>query len=264
MHRWIVSVQEYYARLNAYIFQVGLPYDIDDLTGWDEEGKVLRAVMGEANGGNVLDCSCGWGKQAIALATLGWQVTATDVSGSSLDFAQRCANDVGVRIAFRVCDMRDLVQHFDAAFDWVVSCYALYELATDAEIQRAVNGMFHALKPGGNAYIRLRDMDDLMEDQPRHTFHGEKRVPHGRIICIDDWDYESETHVVDVTAFLREDERRNDHFRWVTDTIGCRKRVLRKVELVQFLQTAGFDSVTFVPQPTPWMPLEVVARKPFP
>ena len=39
----------------------------------------------------------------------------------------------------------------------------------------------------------------------------------------EDWDYESETHIVALDAFLREDERRDigDHFRWTTETIVC-------------------------------------------
>jgi len=103
-----------------------------------------------------------------------------------------------------------------------------------------------------------------MQDKDRHQFHGEKRYDHGRIICIEDWDYESETHVIALHAFLREDERYapDEWGRWATETIGIRKRALRKAELEQMLLEAGFNPVYFIPQVGPWMPTEVIATRP--
>ena len=103
-----------------------------------------------------------------------------------------------------------------------------------------------------------------MEEQPRHVFRSERRVPNGRIIWIQDWEYETESTVIAMDAFLREDERRypSDHFRWVTETIGVRKKVLRKAELQRMLASEGFDPVTFLPQPEPWMDVQLVAARP--
>lgn len=259
-HRWILPVPEYYARMNAYILEVGLPYSVADCQQWDAEIALLHAAMGDARGQAALDCSCGWGRQTIALAKLGWQVSASDVSETSLAFARKLAGQEGVAVDFRVCDMRDLV--FEQPFDWLVSCFALYEIPSEEGIRQAIRGMWGVLKPGGKCYLRFRDMDFLMEEQPRHVFHGETRTPTGRVICIEDWEYESESEVVALDAFLREDERLDpsDHFRWVTETIGCRKRVMRKAELERLLRAEGF-TVTFLPQSAPWMPVEVVAIK---
>jgi ubiquinone/menaquinone biosynthesis C-methylase UbiE len=179
--------------------------------------------------------------------------------------ARKYASREGVSVDFRICDMCDLAQVFNQQFDWVVSCYGLYEIPTKEGIRQAVHGMFAALKPGGKCYLELRDMDELMEEpRERHRFVGEKRVPNGRIICIQDWDYESESNVVAMDAFLREDESRapSDHFRWVTETIGVRKKVLRKAELERFLLSEGFDPVTFLPKPEPWMEVQVIATRP--
>jgi hypothetical protein len=52
-----------------------------------------------------------------------------------------------------------------------------------------------------------------------------------------------------------------DHFRWVTETIGVRKKVLRKAELERFLLSEGFDPVTFLPKPEPWMEVKVIATR---
>jgi ubiquinone/menaquinone biosynthesis C-methylase UbiE len=189
---------------------------------------------------------------------LGWQVTATDITEASLDLARQRARREKVSVDFCVCDMRHLHQTFSASFDWVISCMALDNLTADEDIQQAIDGMFAALKPGGKCYIRLRDFDNIMEDKSRYEFKGERRVPHGRVIRLEDWDYESETHVVFIYVFLWEDNRK-DGYRWATDIFSFRRRALRKAELRRFLTTAGFGEIEFLPQPTPWHPYEVVA-----
>jgi glycine/sarcosine N-methyltransferase len=262
---WVLSTPEYYARLNAYILEVGLPYSVEDSRKLEETASSLRGILGDARGQSALDCSCGWGTQAIPLAKLGWHVTACDVSETSMEFAREYASQQGVSVDFRICDMRDLAQVFNQQFDCVVSCYGLHEIPTDEGLRQAVHGMYTALKPGGKCFLKLPDWDGLMEEpRARHTFRGEKRVPNGRIICIQDWDYESESTVIAMEAFLREDERRapSDYFRWVTETIGERKKVLRKAELQRFLLSEGFDPVTFIPKPETWMDVQVIATRP--
>jgi hypothetical protein len=157
--------------------------------------------------------------------------------------------------------MRELSRRFEPIFDWAVCGFALYHLESDQSIQDALNGISAVLKPEGRCYLQHRDMDNLMREKPRHEFHGERRVPHGRVICVEDWDYESETHVIHMYAFLREDERHSDWRRWKTDTLGYRKRALRKEELAQLLRRAGFRQIEFRPQASPWHPSEVVASK---
>jgi len=75
-----------------------------------------------------------------------------------------------------------------------------------------LSAMYAVLKPGGHCYLRLRDTDFLIE--PRYTFRGEKHVPHDRIICVDDWDFENDNTVVSIEPFLRQDQRYQDHRRW--------------------------------------------------
>jgi len=262
--RWILSAPEYYARLNTYILEVGLPCSLEEIQRWEEVIPYLGGILGDAHGQSVLDCSCGWGTQTIPLSKMGWRVTACDVSETSMALARKYADQESVSIDFKVCDMRDLAQVFNQQFDCVISFKSLYEIPTDEGVCQAIHGMYEALKPGGKCYIELRDMDELMKEQPRHVFCGEKTMPDGRIICIEDWDYESESSVIAMDAFLREDNSRDpsDHFRWVTETIGKRKKVLRKAELQHLLQREGFDSVTLVPKPEPWMDVRLIAVRP--
>ena len=120
-HHWILSPPAYYARLNTYILDFGLPYSKEDFQNWEERTLALRTILGDGAGQSALDCSCGWGTQAVPLAKLGWQVTACDVSETSLVLAREYASQENVSVDFRICDMRDLSQVYRQHFVvWLV------------------------------------------------------------------------------------------------------------------------------------------------
>jgi len=264
----LLSVPEYYARLSECMQKAGLSWDEHEEGDWlkriPEQAAALTAIMGEAEGRSVLDCSCGPGGQAIPLAELGWKVTATDVSEANLKLAWQRAAQRGVELACYLCDMRQLDTHFREPFDWVITCGgALTVIETDEGIAQALRRMFGVLRPGGKCYIEMRNMDFLVdEERARYQFAGEHRTPHGRVICIHDWEYESDTHVISTTAFLTEDERREEDDRWHTEVLSYRRRALRKAELERLLQEAGFDPVEFQPRKGPWESHQIVATKP--
>jgi hypothetical protein len=97
-----------------------------------------------------------------------------------------------------------------------------------------------------------------MEIKPRYEFRGERSLPDGRVIRLEDWDYESEQHVRYIIVYLWEDYRKTG-YPWTSEVFSFRRRALRKAELQRFLIAAGFKQVVFLPQPTPWHPYEVVA-----
>jgi ubiquinone/menaquinone biosynthesis C-methylase UbiE len=156
--------------------------------------------------------------------------------------------------------MRDLGQRFDAQFEWVVTCFALYGLADDADRQRAVEAMIAVLKPGGRCYIRLSDVDLLLEETSRHNDDDAMRIPHEGAFR-QDWRYQDETHATPSYIFLTEDEWYDDWRCWRTSTVGTRERIIRQSELAHFLVRAGFEEITFLERTGYWEPYEVVAHK---
>jgi SAM-dependent methyltransferase len=258
----VLTAGEFYGAVAAYMAEAD--------PGWEAEGwraglaaerAALDAALGPAAGRTVLDPSCGTGGQAIPLAQLGWRVTALDLVAGALATASARARQEGVAIETRPGDMRDLAPFAGAGFDAVVSCMALDNIAEEGGIARALGGMFAALRPGGRCYLRLRDFDHLLAVRPRYEVKEERAVPHGRIIRLEDWAFEGETHAVCTYIFLREDARQVG-YRWRTDLFAYRRRALRKAELAASLRDAGFAPVTFLPQPSPWGPYAVVAEKP--
>jgi glycine/sarcosine N-methyltransferase len=258
----ILSAQEFYTQEEAYLQEIGPTWD-EEAYQESEPDEILHlsVVLGPGDGKSVLDCSCGTGFQAIPLAKLGWQVTATDVTALYMDKARQRAEKMGQAIHFQACDMRHLSQFFDADFDQVVTCMALDNITEDEGIRQAIRGMYVALKPAGRLYIRLRDFDWLFQDRTRYDLKYVRPVPQGTFLRMEDWIFESETHVVMVEIYYLEDQRKTG-YRWSSQVFAFRRRALRKVELEGFLWEAGFKQVEFLPQPDVWAPwVEVVAVK---
>ena len=89
-----------------------------------EQAVILSKIITE-NGfdktAQILDCACGIGTQAIGLASLGYLVTASDISDGELAEARKRAEDNGVRIRFEHADFCALSKAFSGQFDIVIA-----------------------------------------------------------------------------------------------------------------------------------------------
>jgi SAM-dependent methyltransferase len=84
------------------------------------QGEALDALIRNRSEGvtaSLLDCACGIGTQAIALALKGYRVHATDFSAPAVERARREAQSFGAAITFGIADFRaldrTLTEHFD-------------------------------------------------------------------------------------------------------------------------------------------------------
>nr|WP_174447662.1 class I SAM-dependent methyltransferase [Demequina soli] len=148
-----------------------LPADGWDATAWEERYSSQEAVWsGAANAqlveeaarltpGRALEVGCGEGADAVHLASLGWQVTAIDVSATAVsrgvERASRAGEDVAARLDWRVDDaMRaDLP---DATFDLVTTHFAHPE----AGIAVLVGRLARLVAPGGTLLVVGHDPRD--------------------------------------------------------------------------------------------------------
>jgi glycine/sarcosine N-methyltransferase len=257
----ILSADVFYTQVAAYMRRLDPAWDNGD---WQAhltaEQAVLATTLGPANGRTLLDASCGTGRQALALASLGWQVTAVDYTPAAVRIAQERAQQLDLQLTFQIADLRQLSASVPPTFDWVISCMALDNLLQDAEIQAALSELWQVLRPHGHCYLRLRDFDHLLAVKPRYEMREERRLPSGRVLRLEDWIYESDTHAICIYVFLHEDQRKTG-YGWETSAFGYRRRTLRKAELAHMLRTAGFSEITFLPQASPWSPYAVTATK---
>lgn len=159
----------------------------------DREGLNLRRYFRDRGVKTVLDASCGPGTQSIALARLGFQVTAADPSPGLLERARQHAAEYGVQdqITFVQCDFQNLHNHVQPPFDAIITKgSSIPHLLRDEQIEEALLIFHELLRPGGFLLIGMHDFQQLMEDRPRFwpgRIHDESDE---QIITFDIWDWD--------------------------------------------------------------------------
>ncbi len=149
-----------------------------------EHGRVIADVLAQRGtlAGRLLDCTCGIGTQALPLSSLGYAVTATDVSSAAIDRARAEAAGRGIDVDFTVCDIRDVRDHVEGSFDVAISCdNALPHLLTDEHLEAALRSVRACLRPAGLLLVSLRDYDALRRSRPDGVpiaIHGEAGSRH--------------------------------------------------------------------------------------
>ena len=82
----------------------------------------FKSVIDGLPPGKLLVPGAGEGRDAVFAATLGWKVTAVDMSESGKEKTLALARDKGVEVDYRVADIREV--HFDSAsFDAIASIF---------------------------------------------------------------------------------------------------------------------------------------------
>jgi SAM-dependent methyltransferase len=221
----------------------------------------IRLHLGD-EGRSVLDCACGIGTQAIALATRGYSVHATDFSPSAVDRAKKESASFGVSLTFGVADWLALDEAVKNIFD-VVICLdnALSHLQDDADLYKAACQMRTRLRPEGMLLASIRDYDSLLmekpagdgpiiqglpgvdrqadADKPRATMPRVFDDTNGRRIAFQVWDWATDGRSYAINQFfVRESETG-----WRTTHYVSRFRALLRNELSDVLRAAGFSDI---------------------
>lgn len=210
---------------------------------WDEsmdlQARVLDSVIREIWGtaSCILDVSCGIGTQALGLARLGYDVTASDLSPDEVDRAKKEADARGLSVAFSVADMRQAFYRQARQFDVVISCdNSVPHLLSDEDILAAFRRLYQCTRPGGGGIITVRDYEkeDLSKQQIKQ--YGIREEDGVRWLLWQVWDARGPTY--DVTMYVVEDRAES----------GCHTHVVRATyyaiavpRLRELMSQAGFD-----------------------
>lgn len=130
---------------------------------WDasmrRQGAALAALIpGTPAASRILDVSAGIGTQALALATLGYEVVARDVSEGAVRRLAAEAAARGLPLDTGVADMRRVADTVTGEFDAVVSLdNSVPHLLGDDDILAALEEMRRVLAPSGVVLVSLRD-----------------------------------------------------------------------------------------------------------
>ncbi|MDP2371381.1 class I SAM-dependent methyltransferase [Rhodoferax sp.] len=208
----------------------------------ERQGQQLSALIEREWPGKrrVLDVACGIGTQALALARLGYAVTASDLSPAEVARAKLEAKQRNLQVAFSVCDMRQVHAHHGSEFDVVVCAdNSLPHLLSNDEIRGALEQMYACAQPGGGCVITVRDYDA----EPRGTGilkpYGVRIEGGKRYLPFQVWDFEGP--FCNITFFFVEEELSSGAVR--THAMRSKYFAVSISVLLELMADVGFQNV---------------------
>lgn len=142
----------------------------------EQEVRFITAVLNLPVGASLLDLYCGYGRHAVALAKMGFQVTGIDASAPFLEIARKKAAAENVSVVFQHCDMRHLTFH--DRFDAVINMFAAFGYYTDDENRLVISLVAKALHHHGLFLIDLLNRDWMV----RNNLNRYWRHPSGEYV----------------------------------------------------------------------------------
>ena len=124
-----------------------------------EPNQFLVQEVADLPPGRALDVACGEGRNAIWLASRGWQATGVDFSAVAIDKARRIADERGVTATWVAADLAEWTPAAES-FDLVIVFY----LQLPADQRRKIHQqMAAALAPGGTMLVVGHDAQNLAD-----------------------------------------------------------------------------------------------------
>jgi SAM-dependent methyltransferase len=216
----------------------------DELLSGEAFVERHRDLLGSLpQGASILDCACGVGIDAVALARYGFKVYGSDDSESLVAEARKRSRQVGMEVPFMVCTWEELPRRFGERFELVLCTGNSISHCPDAEAMiRSLRAMREVLKDGGTLLLDSRNWEKLREQKPRLTV-AERVVDRDGARCLPLylWSFPArweEPHVVEIALlFLHPDGR-------VTHKLKrLEYRPFRLEEVVDRLSKAGFVDI---------------------
>jgi SAM-dependent methyltransferase len=133
-------------------------YDTSELIWKGEPNQFLPPEVAGLTPGRALDLACGEGRNAVWLATQGWDVTGLDFAGVGLAKAEQLAAEKGVTGTWITADATTWEPPH--TFDLVLVFYL--QLPADQR-GRALRTAVRALAPGGTFLLVCHDLLNLAE-----------------------------------------------------------------------------------------------------
>lgn len=224
-----------------------------------EQAEILDRLFresGYARTARVLDCACGIGTQALGLAALGYEVTASDISEGELAEARQRAAKNGLQICFARADFCALSDTFTERFDIVIAMdNALPHMLTSQALGTAVKSIVGRLKADGIFVASIRDYDSLLANKPPYSAPYIHKTKKGQRVSFQTWDWQDENYRL--TQYIIEDEETLRISKFV-----CEYRATRREELTRLLRDKGCREVAWkTPEETGFYQPIVVARR---
>ena len=224
-----------------------------------EQALILDKLFGQYgydHSARILDCACGIGTQAIGLASLGYSVTASDISDEELKEAVKRAAKNNVMIRFAHADFCALSETFSEQFDILIAMdNALPHMLSSGALASAVQSITNQLSSGGLFVASIRDYDTLLTEKPPYSPPYIHKTEKGQRVSFQTWDWTGDCYKL--IQYIIEDENDLQVSRY-----ECEYRATRREELTTLLHSNGCRRVDWLfPDETGFYPPIVIAQK---
>ena len=225
----------------------------------EEQSIILDKLFkdnGYDNKAEILDCACGIGTQAIGLATLGYDVTASDISDGELVEARQRAIENNVKICFENADFRRLSKTFSQEFDIIIAMdNALPHMLSKSDLEMAIKSITNQIASGGMFVASIRDYDVLLESKPPYSAPYIHKTEKGQRVSFQTWRWNGDNYKL--IQYIIEDEENLK-----TSKYECEYRAVRRDELTNILLSNGCSNVIWKsPEETGFYQPIVIAKK---
>ena len=132
------------------------------------ETEFIAGALDLPRGATVLDLACGFGRHAIGMAKLGYQVTGVDFNPRYLEDASAAAERERVQVRWMVGDMRSL--HVEEGFDGAYSYFTSFGYFSDRENERVIANIVNALRHSGRFLLDMANRDWILTHPQQRTW----------------------------------------------------------------------------------------------
>jgi len=248
-------IQKFYDSMASHYDKLFLDWK----TTTKEQAVLLQGLFqkyGYDKKSSILDCACGIGTQVIGLATLGYNVTASDISDGEIAEAKTRALNANVDIQFKKADFCALAEVFSKKFDIVIAMdNALPHMLTSDDLGKAVKSITGQIKENGIFVGSIRDYDLLLKDKPPYSPPYIHETEKGKRVSFQTWDWSDDRYKL--TQYIIDDEITLE-----INKFECEYRATRREELTNLFTANGCKEVVWMfPEETGFYQPIIVARK---
>ena len=216
----------------------------------------IFATNGFDKTANILDCACGIGTQAIGLASIGYNVTGSDISDEEIAEAKERAVKNNVSVRFEHADFCALSNTFAKQFDIVIAMdNALPHMLTGNDLESAIKSIVNQTRNGGMFVASIRDYDALLMDKPPYSPPYIHKTASGQRVSFQTWTWEGDNYRLIPYIVDDEDTLQVSKFE-------CEYRATRREEMMKLLLENGCSNVVWMfPEETGFYQPIVIAKK---
>lgn len=224
-----------------------------------EQAEILNRIFvnyGFDHMAKILDCACGIGTQAIGVAALGYNVTASDISTGELAEAEKRAQANNVKICFKQANFCALSDVFTEKFDIIMAMdNALPHMLSSSALESAIKSIVNQIEQNGIFVASIRDYDRLLMEKPPYSPPYIHKTDKGQRVSFQTWEWNDENYKL--IQYIVDDEESLQ-----VSKFECEYRATRREEMTKLLFDCGCSKVEWkFPKETGFYQPIVVARK---